>query len=98
MTKAGPDLFVFKQRGLHRAADLGGPWVACGAVPRPPGSYGELIDAGETLFYFVMDVGLFRSRAACGRVISWLCWACAAPRTAVVLGGGGGSSNGRSHG
>ena len=23
MTKAGPDLFVFKQRGLHRAADLG---------------------------------------------------------------------------
>jgi hypothetical protein len=65
MTKAGPDLFVFKQRGLHRAADLGAPWVTCGAVPRPPGSYGELIDAGETLFYFVMDVGLFRSRDRC---------------------------------
>ena len=35
MTKAGPDLFVFKQRGLHRAADLGARWVTCGAVPRP---------------------------------------------------------------
>ena len=65
MTKAGPDLFVFKQRGLHRAADLGAPWVRCGAVPRPPGSYGQLIDAGEALFYFVMDVGLFRSRDRC---------------------------------
>jgi Photosynthesis system II assembly factor YCF48 len=65
MTKAGRDLFVFKQRGLHRVADLGAPWVTCGAVPRPPRSYGELIDAGETLFYFVMDVGLFRSRDRC---------------------------------
>ena len=65
MRKVGSDLFVFKQRGLHRAADLGGPWVACGAVPRPSGSSGALIDAGETLFFFVMDVGLFRSRDRC---------------------------------
>ena len=65
MTKAGPDLFVFKQRGLHRVADLGARWVTCGAIPRPPGSYGELIDGGEALFYFVMDVGLFRSRDRC---------------------------------
>ena len=28
-------------------------------------SSGQLIDAGETLFYFVMDVGLFRSRDRC---------------------------------
>ncbi len=46
MTKAGPDLFVLKRRGLHRAADIGGPWVTCGAVPRAPGTYGHLIDAG----------------------------------------------------
>ena len=65
MTKAGPDLFVFKQRGLHRVADLGAPWVRCGAVPRPPGSSGQLIDAGDALFYFAMDVGLFRSRDRC---------------------------------
>jgi hypothetical protein len=65
MTKAGPDLFVFKRQGLHRAAGLGGPWVRCGAVPRPPGTYGQLIDGRETLFYFVMDVGLFRSRDRC---------------------------------
>ncbi len=65
MTKAGPDLFVFKQNGLHRVADLGASWVRCGAVPRPPGNYGRLIDAGATLFYFVMDVGLFRSRDRC---------------------------------
>jgi Photosynthesis system II assembly factor YCF48 len=65
MRTAGPDLFVFKQRGLHRAADPGGPWVTCGAVSRGPGSHGALIDAGETLFYFVMDVGLFRSRDRC---------------------------------
>jgi photosystem II stability/assembly factor-like uncharacterized protein len=65
MTKAGPELFVFKQQGLHRVADLGAPWVACGAVPRPPGTYGRLIDARETLFYFVMDVGLFKSRDRC---------------------------------
>jgi photosystem II stability/assembly factor-like uncharacterized protein len=65
MTKAGPDLFVFKRRGLYRAADLGARWVTCGAVPRPPGSYGELIDTGKTLFYFVMEVGLFRSRDRC---------------------------------
>jgi photosystem II stability/assembly factor-like uncharacterized protein len=65
MTKAGPDLFVFRRRGLHRFAGLGAPWVTCGAVPRPPRSYGELIDAGETLFYFVMDAGLFQSRDRC---------------------------------
>jgi photosystem II stability/assembly factor-like uncharacterized protein len=65
MTKAGADLFVFKRQGLHRAADLGVPWVTCGAVPLPRGTYGRLIDAGETLFYFVMDVGLFRSRDRC---------------------------------
>jgi hypothetical protein len=65
MTKAGLDLFVFKRQGLHRAADLGVPWVTCGAVPHPRGTYGRLIDAGETVFYFVMDVGLFRSRDRC---------------------------------
>jgi ligand-binding sensor domain-containing protein len=66
MTQAGPDLFVFRRRGgLHRAADLGAPWVTCGAVPRPPRSYGALIDAGETLFYFVRDAGLFQSRDRC---------------------------------
>jgi hypothetical protein len=68
MTKAGPDLFAFRERGLHRAADLGAAWVRCGDVPRPPRSYGQLIDAGEALFYFVMDVGLFRSRDRCA---SW---------------------------
>ena len=65
MTKAGSDLFVFKDHGLHRFADLGAPWVTCGAVPRPPGTYGRLIDAGPALFYFVMNVGLFRSRDRC---------------------------------
>ena len=65
MTKVGRDLFVFKQHGLHRMADLGAPWVTCGAVPRPPSTYGRLIDAGTTLFYFVMDVGMFRSRDRC---------------------------------
>jgi Photosynthesis system II assembly factor YCF48 len=65
MTKAGPALFVFKQPGLHRIADLGASWVTCGAVPRPPRSYGHLIDAGKTLFYFIADVGLFRSRDRC---------------------------------
>jgi photosystem II stability/assembly factor-like uncharacterized protein len=64
MTKAGPDLFVFKRRGLYRAADLGAPWVRCGAIG-PPGSYGRLIDAGETLLYFVKGVGLLRSRDRC---------------------------------
>jgi len=75
MTKAGPELFVLKRRGLHRAVDLGVPWVTCGAVPRPPRTYGRLIDAGETLFYFVMDVGLFRSRDRCATwtpvVVPW---------------------------
>ena len=68
MTKAGQDLFVFRRRGLHRVVTPGAPLVRCGAVPRPTGSYGALIDAGETLFYFVMDVGLFRSRDRCA---SW---------------------------
>lgn len=65
MTKAGPDLFVFKRQGLHRAADVGGPWVTCGTVSRPSGAYGQVIHAGETVFYFVMDVGLLRSRDRC---------------------------------
>ena len=65
MRKAGRDLFVFKQRRLHRAADLGAPWVRCGATPGSPGSSGALIDAGETLFFFVRDVGLFRSHDRC---------------------------------
>jgi ligand-binding sensor domain-containing protein len=65
MTKAGPDLFAFRRQGLHRAADLSAPWGPCGAVPRPPGTYGHLIGAGDTLFYFVMDVGLLRSRDRC---------------------------------
>ena len=66
MRKAGRDLFVLRRRGgLHRAADVGARWVRCGAVPRPPRAYGELIDAGETLFYFVMDAGLFQSRDRC---------------------------------
>jgi photosystem II stability/assembly factor-like uncharacterized protein len=69
MTKAGPDLFVFKRRGLdrilYRAADLGVPWVSCGAVPHPPGASARLIGAGDTLFLFVMDIGLFRSRDRC---------------------------------
>ena len=64
MTKAGRDLFVFKRHGLHRAADVGGPWVACGAGSGPD-SYGALVDAGGTIFYFVMDGGLFRSRDRC---------------------------------
>ena len=64
MTKAGPDLFVFKQRGLHRAADLG----AVGDMRRR--STASRLSGGadrcrETLFYFVMDVGLFRSRDRC---------------------------------
>ena len=65
MRKAGPDLFVSKQPALYRMADLGAPWVTCGAVPRPPGVHGHLIDAGDTLFYFLMDVGLLRSRDRC---------------------------------
>ena len=86
MTKAGPDLFVFKQRGLHRVADLGAPWVTCGAVPRPPGSYGRPIDAGETLFYFVMDVGLFRSRDRCATWTSVaLPWKGTVPAVDVVF-------------
>ncbi len=67
MTKAGRDLFVFRRRGgLHRFAGSGAPWVTCGAVPQSSRSYGELIDAGETLFYFVRAAGLFRSRDRCG--------------------------------
>jgi ligand-binding sensor domain-containing protein len=75
MTKAGPDLFAFKRKGLHRAADLGAPWVACGAIPRPRGTSGHLIDAGDTVYYFVTDLGLFRSRDRCATwtpvVVPW---------------------------
>jgi ligand-binding sensor domain-containing protein len=65
MRKAGRDLFVFRRGGLHRFAVAGAPWVTCGAVPRPLRSYGELIDGGASLFYFVRDAGLFRSRDRC---------------------------------
>jgi len=68
MTAAGSDLFVFTRQGLQRGRNLGGPWVTCGTVPRPRGSSGRLIDAGKTLFYFVGDLGLFRSRDRCA---SW---------------------------
>jgi hypothetical protein len=75
MTKAGADLFVFRRQGLHRAAHLGARWVRCGAVPRPSGTHGHLIDAGKTLFFFIMDVGLFRSRDRCATwtpvVVPW---------------------------
>jgi hypothetical protein len=68
MTVAGPDLFVFTRQGLRRGREPGGPWVTCGAIPRPRGGSARVIDGGKTLFFFVGDLGLFRSRDRCA---SW---------------------------
>lgn len=68
IAQSGPDLFVHDDKGLHRLGAVGGPWVACGAVPRSTRTDRHLVPAGARLFYWIPQSGLFRSQDRCA---SW---------------------------